>query len=195
MRHLDQRCASVKNPRAFLRLDFDARQRVRSRVVASNGEVIGLHIARGTSLRDGDCLCGDDGVVFMVRAAGEMLSVIHSKDALELTRAAYHLGNRHVRLQVDPGRLSYQADHVLDAMIAQLGFVVEQAVLPFEPVPGAYHRHGEREPGQYEAGHHHHHHSTEAHHHHIAHQAHTHHHGHLANNALAAATIVGQKTR
>jgi len=164
VRHLDQRCAPVAAPRAYLRLDFDARQRVRSRVVASNGEVVGLHIARGSSLRNGDCLCGDDGVVFMVRAAGEVLSVINSPDPLELTRAAYHLGNRHVRLQIETGRLSYQSDHVLDDMITQLGFMVEQAVLPFEPEPGAYHRHDERRPSEGDASHPHSH--SESHHHH-----------------------------
>jgi urease accessory protein len=136
---------------------------VRSRVVASNGEVIGLHIARGTSLRDGDCLCGDDGVVFMVRAAGETLSVIASQDPLELTRAAYHLGNRHVRLQIEPERLSYQTDHVLDDMLVQLGFVVEQAVLPFEPEPGAYHRHGDRSDPAHASHAHQHHHSLDTH--------------------------------
>ncbi len=129
-------------PRAYLRMDFDARQKVRSRSVATNGEVVGIHIERGTSLKDGDCLKGGDGEVFMVRAAGEPLSMVRCEDPLDLARAAYHLGNRHVRLQIEQGRLSYQSDHVLDDMIRKMGFAVQQGVLPFEPEPGAYHSHG-----------------------------------------------------
>jgi urease accessory protein len=165
VRHLDQRCAAVNLPRAYLRMDFDSRQKVRSRVVATNGEVVGIHIHRGSVLKDGDCLSGSDGAVFMVRAAGEALSVVSCPTPLDLARAAYHLGNRHVRLQIEIGRISYQSDHVLDEMVKNLGFQVEQGVLPFEPEPGAYHRteehahsheHGDSQEHAHSHGHAHH---------------------------------------
>lgn len=141
MKHLVRRCPPVDKPRAHLKMDFDARQKARSRVVATNGEVVGVHIQRGTSLKDGDCLTSDAREVFMVSAESEPLSVVHCADPLELARAAYHLGNRHVRLQVDLGRVSYQTDHVLDDMVEQMGLSVRHQMLPFEPEPGAYHRH------------------------------------------------------
>ncbi len=175
MRHLNQRCEKVEAPRAYLRMDFDARQKVRSRAVATNGEVVGIHIERGTSLHDGDCLTDENGEAFMVRAAGEPLSIVSCSDPLDLAKAAYHLGNRHVRLQIEAGRLSYQSDHVLDDMVTKMGFAVEQGVLPFEPEPGAYHSHAKRS----EEGHSHSHGNDE----HPSgtvfhHDEHHHHHGH-----------------
>lgn len=176
MRHLNQRCAATEAPRAYLRMDFDDRQKVRSRAVATNGEVVGIHIERGSSLKDGDCLSCEDGLVYMVRAAGEPLSIVSCTTALDLARAAYHLGNRHVRLQIELGRLCYQTDHVLDDMVQKLGFRVEQGVFPFEPEPGAYHRHGQKDvahesgadferPSQNQSGHDHDHHHDHDHDH------------------------------
>lgn len=160
-------------------MDFDARQKARSRVVASNGEVVGVHIERGTSLKDGDCLRGADGQVFMVRAESESLSVVVCSGPLDLARAAYHLGNRHVRLQVEEGRLSYQSDHVLDEMVEQMGFSVEHLMLPFEPEPGAYHRHSHGESHPH--GHSHSHGESHSHGHSHSHdgtERHVHHHEH-----------------
>ena len=180
MRHLDQRCARVDMPHAYLRMDFDARQKVRSRVIATNGEVVGIHIERGSSLKDGDCLMGSDGEIYMVRAAGEPLSFVTCENQLDVARAAYHLGNRHVRLQIETHRLSYQSDHVLDDMVQKLGFQVEQGVFPFEPEPGAYHRHTQM--GQ--ADDHGDDHDAHGHHHHEAHDhSHPHHdHDHSHND-------------
>jgi urease accessory protein len=76
-----------------------------------------------------------------VQAAPEPLSVVRSADALQLARACYHLGNRHIPLQILGGELRYLADHVLDHMIEGLGLAVEHRSLPFEPEAGAYHGH------------------------------------------------------
>lgn len=145
MKHLKEHCEPVDSPDGILRMDFDARQKVRSRVAASNGEVVGVHIERGTSLRDGDHLRSSDGAVFVVRAKAERLSVIVCQDPVNLARAAYHLGNRHVRLQIGDRTVRYQRDHVLDEMTQKLGFSVEHRELPFEPERGAYHRHDQTE--------------------------------------------------
>jgi urease accessory protein len=77
-------------------------------------------------------------VVVEVRGAPERLSVVRSDDALELARAAYHLGNRHVPLQVLRGELRYQHDHVLDDMVRRLGLAVEERDAVFSPEGGAY---------------------------------------------------------
>ncbi len=138
---LECRCATE----LFLSLPFEQRQRSRLRVVLSNGEEAGLFLNRGQILRDGDCLCADDGRVVQVQASAESVSQVCSDDALLLMRAAYHLGNRHVPLQVEAMRLSYLHDHVLDDMVRGLGLTVEYALAPFEPESGAYsggHSHG-----------------------------------------------------
>ncbi len=121
-------------------LTLPIEQRVRSRLRArlDDGRDVGLFLPRGTLLRGGDQLSNDDGLVIDINAAPETVSTLHSDDPTLLTRAAYHLGNRHIPLQVEKGWLRYQHDHVLDDMLRQMGLepVVEQA--PFEPEAGAY---------------------------------------------------------
>ena len=80
----------------------------------------------------------EEGETFVVRAADEELSVAHAADPLLLTRVAYHLGNRHVALQIEPGRVSYLHDHVLDDMARRLGAAVSFRHAPFNPEAGAY---------------------------------------------------------
>ena len=122
------------------RLTLPIEQRVRSRLRArlDDGRDVGLFLPRGTLLRGGDRLGSDDGLIIELIAAAETVSTIHCDDPTLLARAAYHLGNRHIPLQVEKGWLRYQHDHVLDDMLLQMGLalVVEQA--PFEPEAGAY---------------------------------------------------------
>lgn len=141
MRHLTERVTQTNAVEDSICLDFDARQKCRMRVVAESGEVVGISVQRGTTLKHGDLLREPGGPTYAILAAAETLSRVRCDDPVDLARAAYHLGNRHVRLQVEPGAVLYQADHVLDQMIEQLGFVVERVEHPFEPEPGAYHRH------------------------------------------------------
>ncbi len=89
-------------------------------------------------LRNGDLLESSTGELVSVVAAAEAVSTATSDDAVLLARAAYHLGNRHVHLQVGNGWLRYLHDHVLDHMVESLGLSVSQGVLPFEPEAGAY---------------------------------------------------------
>jgi urease accessory protein len=129
-----------------LSLSFELRQRCRQRVRLRSGQEVGLLLPRGVVLRSGDLLRSDDGgITVRVEAAPELLSIVRCEDALLLARVCYHLGNRHVALQIERNSVRYPHDHVLDAMVAGLGLRVETASLPFEPEPGAYtavHEHG-----------------------------------------------------
>ncbi|NEX19230.1 urease accessory protein UreE [Thiorhodococcus mannitoliphagus] len=119
-------------------LTLDQRVRSRLRVDLDDGREAGILLERSSTLRDGDCLVSDEGLVVRVRAGAEALSSVRCEDPLLLARACYHLGNRHVALQIQPGMLRYQHDHVLDEMLRGLGLTVALEQVPFEPEPGAY---------------------------------------------------------
>jgi urease accessory protein len=124
---------------AELHLNFEARSKSRLRCFSADGEDVGLFLERGQPpLRDGDCLEAEDGRVVRVKARPEQLLQVTCDNALELTRAAYHLGNRHVALQVGDGWLRLLDDHVLKGMLEQLGAQVEALEVPFQPEHGAY---------------------------------------------------------
>ena len=93
---------------------------------------------RGTTLRDGDLLQADDGRIVKVVSAPEPLMEIRTRDAGQLARAAYHLGNRHAGVEVGVDCLRFGADGVLANLLRGLGFEVAQLFAPFEPEPGAY---------------------------------------------------------
>lgn len=147
-----------ERPTLVVVLPYDQRQKSRLRTVASNGEEIAIVLPRGTTLRHGDWLVGESGDTLAVRAAVEKLSRARTDDPHLLARAAYHLGNRHVPLEIAPGRLSYQPDHVLDAMLRELGIAVSIVTERFEPEPGAYsaghshHSHSSHEGSTHEGG-------------------------------------------
>lgn len=133
---------------ATLTLPFELRQKSRLRTRLDSSEDVGLFLPRGTVLRHGDRLRATDGRVVEVRAAPEIVSTARTDDPLLLARAAYHLGNRHVALQLGPGWLRYPHDHVLDGMVRELGLDVVCEQAPFEPEAGAYgggHHHHEYE--------------------------------------------------
>ncbi len=149
-------------------LAFELRRRARLRVRLDSGAEVGLMLERGLSLKHGDRLASRDGqLIVEVRARPELLSTVRTSNHHLLARAAYHLGNRHVPLQVEPERLAYQHDHVLDGLMQELGLQVVVAHEPFEPEAGGYasggHRHGDEH--QREHGHDHEHHGHEHHHH------------------------------
>lgn len=134
-------------------LPFELRQRSRLLATLDSGEQIGLTLPRGTVLRGGDRLQASDGRLVEVVAAPEQVSIIHSSDARLLARAAYHLGNRHVAVQVTAASLLYLADHVLDDMLRGLGLVVQRGLLPFEPEGGAYSQGGHSHSHGHSHGH------------------------------------------
>ena len=121
-----------------LTLPFALRQKSRLRARLEDGREVALVLPRGGVLRDGDLLRTEDDQVLRVRAAHEDVSTARSDDPLRLARAAYHLGNRHVALEIQAGRLHYLRDHVLDAMVKELGLEVSAETRPFEPEAGAY---------------------------------------------------------
>lgn len=138
---ITQRLEGQRGADARLLLPFELRSRSRFRARLTDGEQVGVLLPRGQVLRDGDLLLAADGRVVEIKAAAETVSTARSTDARLLARAAYHLGNRHVALQIGSGWLRYGHDHVLDAMVRGLGVEVTVEQAPFEPEAGAYHAH------------------------------------------------------
>lgn len=141
-----------------LELPFEGRQRVRQRVVLASGAPVVLMLPRGTILRGGDRLRDEQGNVIVVRAAPEPVSTVRIGDARALARIAYHLGNRHLWVEVGDGWLRYQQDAVIDRMVAGLGGRPEHESAPFEPEAGAYgdshgHSHGHAHEHAHEHAH------------------------------------------
>jgi len=135
---LIRRCDPVAEPYGVLLLPFDLRIRSRLRTQLVSGEEAVLRTERGLVLRAGECLATEDGRVVRVAAAAEKLMHIVCADRHELTRAAYHLGNRHVPVEIGDGYLRIAADHVLGDMLLGLGAKIEEIEAPFEPESGAY---------------------------------------------------------
>ena len=131
---------------ATITLPFETRQKSRLQAIMDNGEEIGLLLPRGTVLRDGDVLKTETGLTIKVQAAEESVSSAHIQDPVLFARACYHLGNRHVPLQIGDDWLRYLHDHVLDDMLRGLGISPHHERATFEPEAGAY-----------GGGHHHHH--------------------------------------
>jgi urease accessory protein len=129
---------TTSEPDLTLTLSYELRQKSRQRVVLDNGVEAGLFLQRGSILREGDCLSTDDGEVVLIRAAKEDVSTVYSDDHLQLSRLCYHLGNRHVALQISRNFVRYQADHVLDELCRGLGLEVRSENATFEPESGAY---------------------------------------------------------
>ncbi|WP_109478972.1 urease accessory protein UreE [Paraburkholderia sp. C35] len=131
-----------------LTLAFDARCKSRLAATLDGGEEVALVLPRGTVLRDGDVLVADDGGLVRVVAAPESVLYVRAPDVLTLTRAAYHLGNRHTPVEVGADYLKLEYDPVLADMLKRLGASVDQVEMPFQPETGAYgggHRHGHDE--------------------------------------------------
>lgn len=120
-------------------LTFEERQKSRHKTKTVCGQILGWFLERGIVLQDGEFLKCTDGRLIKVKAASESVSEVESCDQFQLTRIAYHLGNRHVPLQIELGLLRYQHDHVLDDMVRGLGLKVTHNQAPFNPENGAYH--------------------------------------------------------
>jgi len=166
MIRLTKKITGPAAPDTSVTLPFHERIKSRLRVTLDDGRDAGLFLERGTTLKDGELLSGDDGITVLVRAADETLSMVRSDDPQLLARACYHLGNRHMSIQIMQGELRYSHDHVLDDMLRGLGLTVTVEQAPFEPEPGAY---GGSADG-HSHGHHHHgdadeHDSNQPHHH------------------------------
>ena len=172
MLYLTQRVDSPGKLTASLTLPIDVRVKSRIKVTLNDGREAGLLLPRGLLLRGGDVLSNEDGSEFVqIIAADEGVSVVHCDDPFTLAKACYHLGNRHVPLQIMPGELRYHHDHVLDDMLRQFGLEVTFAQLPFEPEAGAYasESHGHSHGHSHDHGHGHSHDHGHVHHHEHSH--------------------------
>lgn len=143
---IEKRAPAEAHATEVLSLSFDLRCKSRLRTRLESGEEAGLFLERSTVLRAGDTLLATDGRVVEVVAAPEAVMEARSGDALLLARAAYHLGNRHVAVELkmngDGGLLRFGRDHVLGEMVRGLGLEVSEAQAPFDPESGAYGGHG-----------------------------------------------------
>lgn len=128
-----------------LELCFELRQKRQLRCKLRSGRDALLRLPRGPILRGGDFLRASEGTLVEIIAAPEKLLQIESNDPSDLSRLAYHLGNRHVAVEIGDGCLRIAEDAVLETMLVGLGAKVQRVVAPFEPEAGAYasgHRHG-----------------------------------------------------
>lgn len=123
---------------ATLSLPIDSRIKSRLKVTLDDGRDAGLFLPRGNILRGGDRLKSESGINVEIVAAQEQVSTVYCTDPHLLLRVCYHLGNRHVPLQITQGWIRYQHDHVLDDMVFGLGAKVTTELAPFEPEAGAY---------------------------------------------------------
>jgi urease accessory protein len=117
------------------------RTRTRHRFESPDGQSLYLRLPRGTVLHDGDLLQSEDNVVIRIAAKPEPVLTVTSQTNLDLLRASYHLGNRHVPLEVTASYLRLSPDPVLQVMLEQLGLKVTEEVVPFQPEMGAYGHH------------------------------------------------------
>ncbi len=171
---------------ATVELDWDVRQKSRFAATDSAGRELGIFLPRGTLVRGGDVLVAEDGsMVRVIAALQPVLVITHCKNhgtPFDLTRAAYHLGNRHVPIELQPDHLKIEPDHVLADMLRAMHLIVTEQNLAFEPEGGAYaaghgggHSHGDH-------GHDHHHGHDHGH-------THGHGHSHDHSHAAPAATV------
>ena len=119
-------------------IDFDRRHRRRIALRTEAGEDVLLDLPQAARLRDGDGLALDGGGVLRVVARPERLLEIHAHDRAGLVRIAWHLGNRHLPVQLAGDTLLIRADHVIADMVRQLGGHVHEIEAPFDPEAGAY---------------------------------------------------------
>ena len=151
MRQISKNLGKTKIAKALLKdssiLELPFLMRSKSRQVATleHGEEVLLVLHRGGVMRGGDILVDDQGQFIMVKAAPEKVMRVTAKGSLELMRASYHLGNRHIPIEIGGDYLQLEFDPVLSHMLKQLGVDVELVERPFEPENGAYgggHKHG-----------------------------------------------------
>jgi urease accessory protein len=132
----------------IIRLPFLERSKSRQSYLFEDGEKVLINLPRGGVMRGGDILVDEDGKFYLVSSLSENILKVSSPNRLNLLRAAYHLGNRHIPIEVGLNYLHLEEDPVLADMLKQLGVEVTKECLPFEPEHGAYgggHKHGHDE--------------------------------------------------
>jgi urease accessory protein len=176
---------------ATVSLDWDVRQKSRFDATDSQGRALGVFLPRGAVVRGGDVLVAEDGSLIAVQAAPQPVLVVtpckEHGSSFDLVRAAYHLGNRHVPLELKPDHLKLEPDHVLVDLLRQMHLTVSEAQASFEPESGAY------APGA-TAGGHDHGHAHDHDHDHDHDHGHDHGHAHAPSAPAAPKTIPIQGT-
>ena len=151
--------AALLKRASTLELDWDTRQKSRFEATDSAGRTLGVFLPRGTVVRGGDVLVADDGSLVLVLAAPQaVLKITHCTDhgtPYDLIRAAYHLGNRHVPIELKPDHLKIEPDHVLADMLRAMHLIVHAVDEAFEPENGAYASGGHGHSHDHEHGHNH----------------------------------------
>ena len=174
-------------------LDWDTRQKSRFDATDSAGRQLGVFLPRGTVVRGGDVLVAEDGsLVRVVAAPQDVLRITACTEhgsPFDLTRAAYHLGNRHVPIELQPDHLKIEPDHVLADMLRAMHMTVVAVSEPFEPESGAYGDHGGQSHGGHSHGGHGHDHDHAHSHDHKAAVAEPHVHGPDCNHDHAAPPV------
>ena len=149
--------AALLKRAATLELDWDTRQKSRFEATDSSGRTLGVFLPRGTVVRGGDVLVADDGSLVRVLAAPQaVLKITHCTNhgtPYDLIRAAYHLGNRHVPIELKPDHLKIEPDHVLADMLRAMHLIVHAVDEAFEPENGAYASGGHGHSHDHEHGH------------------------------------------
>ena len=170
--------AALLKRASTIELDWDVRQKSRFDATDSAGRSLAVFLPRGTVVRGGDVLVAEDGSLVRVSAAPQqVLRITHCQahgTPYDLIRAAYHLGNRHVPIELKPDHLQIEPDHVLADMLRAMHLIVHQVEQPFEPENGAYATGGH----SHQAKHHGHEHGHEHDHGHDHDHAHDHDHNH-----------------
>jgi urease accessory protein len=139
-----QRLANPVEDKVYdtLSLDAEARSRPRQHLALDNGDSCYLRLPRGTVLQNGDYLASEnEETMVRVVAKPESVITVTANQPENLVKAAYHLGNRHVSLEIASDYLRFSPDPVLEDMLKQMGLRVIQEVAPFFPEVGAYHHH------------------------------------------------------
>jgi urease accessory protein len=142
---------------ATVELDWDTRNKSRFDATDSAGRHLGVFLPRGQVVRGGDVLVAEDGS--LVRVLAEAQSVLRVTACpehgtpLDLARAAYHLGNRHVALEVQAHHLQLEPDPVLADMLRAMHLIVTEVIAPFEPEAGAYAPEGQHHDHKHDHGH------------------------------------------
>ena len=142
---------------AMVELDWDVRQKSRFSATDNNGRKVAVFLPRGTVVRGGDVLVAEDGSLIRVVAAAQAVLVITACSThgspFDLIRAAYHLGNRHVPIELQADHLIIEPDHVLADMLESMHLIVKAQQAPFEPEQGAYGHAGHNHAGHTHADH------------------------------------------
>lgn len=128
----------TQTPDYVLSLTAEERTRSRFQFQAENGQAVHLNLPRGTTLRDGDWLESDTGKLAKIAAKPEPVLVVTSDSFLDLLQAAYHLGNRHVALEITKTSLCLLPDPVLQHLLEHRGLQMTHETIPFHPEIGAY---------------------------------------------------------